>query len=143
MTAWAVSSDRRVLLDTSAYYAFVDLDDRHHEDASIIMERLASERWRLFTTNLLVAETHALLLKRLGREIALRFLMGLEAGSTTVVRVTPSDEAQAVQLIQRYTDKNFTLTDACSFIVAGRLRINLAFSFDRDFRQYGLPVLQA
>lgn len=41
----------------------------------------------------------------------------------------------------RYDDKRFSFTDAISFVVMERLGIPYAFSFDRDFAQYGLQLL--
>jgi predicted nucleic acid-binding protein len=58
----------------------------------------------------------------------------------TIVRVTEADEERALALIGRYRDKDFTITDATSFVVMERLSIATAFTFDDDFRQYGLAV---
>jgi predicted nucleic acid-binding protein len=57
--------------------------------------------------------------------------------------VTPADVRRAKAIIYQYTDKDFSLTDAISFAVMERLDIHLAFTFDRDFAQYGLTVLTA
>lgn len=132
---------RRVLLDTSGYFALADRRDDHHEEAQAILTTLASVRWQGFTTNYVVAETHALLLNRLNRQIALRFLQQLDRGGTTIVRVNHRDEQRARAIIVRYDDKDFSLTDATSFAVMERLRIGVAFSFDRDFAQYGFQLL--
>ena len=60
-----------------------------------------------------------------------------------LVRVTEADEAAALALIARYRDKDFSLTDATSFVVMDRLGLRHALSFDSDFRQYGLILLTA
>jgi predicted nucleic acid-binding protein len=44
-------------------------------------------------------------------------------------------------IIYNYTDKEWSLADAISFAVMQRLRIDIAFSFDSDFRQYGFVVV--
>jgi predicted nucleic acid-binding protein len=97
---------------------------------------------QMITSNFVAAESHALLLNRGGRSIALSFLDSMEKGLAIHVRVTTEDESRAVQIIRGYTDKTFSLTDATSFAIADRLNIDTVFSFDADFSQYGLNVLR-
>jgi predicted nucleic acid-binding protein len=82
-------------------------------------------------------------LNRLSQEIATRFLHDLEQSTTTLVWVTPADVQHAKAIISQYNDKDFSLTDATSFVVMERLHIPYAFTFDRHFAQYGLTVLTA
>src|SRR5918996_1122927 len=134
---------RRVLIDTSAFFALTAPRDADHHTALAIQHRLISERWRLYTTNLVVAETHALLLTRLGRAIAFSTLRSIDHSTTTIVRISNADESRARGIISQYDDKDFSLTDAASFAVMERLHIPHAFTFDRNFTQYGLTVLTA
>ena len=60
---------------------------------------------------------------------------------TAIEAVTPADEKKAKEIIQRYTDKEFSYTDATSFAVMERLGITAAFVFDTHFKQYGLKLL--
>ncbi|HEX5501940.1 MAG TPA: PIN domain-containing protein [Thermomicrobiales bacterium] len=143
MRAPAPGRDHRALIDTSAFYALTDDGDRHHEEARAILGRLAAERWRLFTTNFILAETHALILARLGRILAARVLQDIDRGSVTIVRVAAVDERRAREIIAQYQDKDFSLTDATSFAVVERLHIARAFAFDQHFAQYGLTLLRA
>ena len=87
------------------------------------------------------SETHALCLTRVGRRIARAVLESIEASSTTIVRVAARDERRARELLRRYDDKDFSLTDCTSFAVMERLRIPQAFTFDCNFAQYGFPPL--
>jgi uncharacterized protein len=134
---------RRVFIDTSAFFALTAPRDDDHHTALVIQQRLITERWRLYTTNLVLAETHALLLTRLGRTIALRTLQRIDHSTTTIIRISVADETRAREIIIQYDDKDFSFTDAASFAVMERLRIPHAFTFDRNFTQYGLPVLTA
>jgi uncharacterized protein len=143
MTLRAPTLARRVLIDTSAFYALSDATEHGHVHAQAISRRLVAERWRIFTTNFVVAEAHALHLSRGNRAVALTFLERLQGSQTLVVRVSARDERRAVEIIRRYDDKDFSFTDAASFAVMERLRIGWAFSFDRDFMQYGFPRIDS
>ena len=141
MTAPRLSGLRRVFVDTSALYAPLDESDSNHRPAISIMTRLAAEPSQLLTTNWILAEAHALTLSRLGRHAALQFLEAVDTSSTRLIRVTAADEERARAILRQYDDKDFSLTDASSFAVMERLRMSEAFSFDRNFSQYGLTVL--
>ena len=51
-------------------------------------------------------------------------------------------ESSAIELLKRYYDKSFSLTDATSFIVMERLGIKTAIAFDQHFAQYGFNLPQ-
>jgi predicted nucleic acid-binding protein len=135
--------ERRVFVDSSVYLALLDEDDEHHREATQIVHQLAHERYRQFTTNVLLIESHALILSVLGRAQAAQFLKDMQESHTVIVRVRASDEARAQQILFQYTDKDFSFADAISFAVMERFAIRLAFTFDRDFAQYGFTVLTA
>lgn len=135
-------SRKRVLIDTGAFYAFADESDAHHADAIAIFSGLVGNGDSLFTTSFVVSETHALLLNRLHQPAATQFLKDTEDGTRiSVMWVTPNDVKQARTLIYRYDDKRYSLTDATSFVVMERLKLSHAFTFDRNFSQYGVTIL--
>jgi predicted nucleic acid-binding protein len=90
-----------------------------------------------FTSNFLTDETYTLLLVRLGYRFAIRYLEELRASSITVVRITSVDEERAEEILRQYADKSFSYTDATSFAIIERLRLDAAFTFDRNFTEFG------
>jgi predicted nucleic acid-binding protein len=132
---------RRVFVDTSAYFALFNDKEGDHVRIVATVRQLAIERAQVFTTNFVLAETHALVLRRLGRAIAVRVLDDLDASSTVIVRVSLADERRACEIIRQYTDKDFSLTDATSFAVMQRLRIGRAVTLDDHFAQYGFAIV--
>lgn len=132
-----------VFIDTSAFFPLVNDRDRGHRLARTIHARVIAERRRVITSNFVLAETHALLLNRIDRRIALRTVQRILAGTTTVVRVGVEDEDRALDILTRYTDKDFSYTNATSFAVMERLGIGTAFTFDHHFGQYGFQALTA
>jgi predicted nucleic acid-binding protein len=128
----------RVLVDTSAAYALVDRRDANHEAAREVLGSLRKRRTEPLLTNFIVAETHALLLARVGADVARRWLLG---NRWPVERVTEDDEDRARGIVVRYTDKTFSYTDATSFAVMERRGLRTAFAFDPHFRQYGFSLI--
>jgi len=132
---------RRAFTDSSAYLALLDENDRNHETAIQLLEWLADQRYRQYTTNAMLFEAHALILSELGSRQASQFLRDILRSSTIIIRVRASDEERARDILFRYTDKTFSYNDALSFVIMERLGIDLAFTFDRDFVDYGLNIL--
>ena len=123
-----------VLWDSSAILALLDADDADHARAVEVARAIATEKRPSFITNYVEVETHALLLRRLGRTIARQWLL---TGRLPVVRVLPAEEQGAREILARHGDKDWSLCDAISFAVIDARRIARAFAFDRHFRQYG------
>lgn len=122
-----------LFVDSSAFYALLDRSDSNHRRAYVLLRNTARRRRQLVTTNFIVAEAHALILSRLGRNLAARWLLTLTA---RVVRVAEEDEARAREIIAAYHDKDFSYCDAASFAVMERLGLPQALAFDIHFRQY-------
>ena len=127
-----------MLLDSSAILAALDASDTHHARALRASTDLARLRCRVFQTTFLRAETHALLLARLGAGAARQWL---SAPASPTVRPEPRDEVRGERIVIRYRDKDFSLCDAIAFAVMDRLRARTAFTFDRHFRQYGFETI--
>ena len=125
---------RGVLWDSSAILALLDADDADHAQAVTVARQIASEERPSFITNYIEAETHALLLRKLGRGIAREWLL---TGGLPVVRALPEEEQRAKEILTRHADKDWTLCDAISFAVLDARHVASAFTFDHHFRQYG------
>jgi uncharacterized protein len=130
---------RAILVDTSAYFALADRSDQHHAAAVAFVQ--TNDR-PLVTTDLIVIETLNLVQARLGPTPAIALGKRLLApATTTALKVTDPDLAQAWRLFQRYRDKAFSFTDCTTFALMARLGLSTAFAFDIHFRQYGRLVV--
>ena len=134
---------RRVFVDTSALFATVDRDDDYCQSVLALLDEVVAGGGKLVVTNLILTELHALLLPRINRHVALVSLQRLrERRDVVAARVSGDDEQRAWEIIERYTDKDFSFTDATSFVVMERLGITHAISLDAHFGQYGRVILQ-
>lgn len=141
MSARPHSSRRYAFSDSSGFYALTDRDDTNHHNALAITRELQRQRWTVITSTYVIAEQHALHLARLGRDIAWRALTLIDQSDIRILPVTAADEARAREILARYRDKAWSFTDATSFAIMERHSIQHAFTFDRDFAQYGFTVL--
>ena len=97
-----------------------------------------SVRWakgvRIITTNLVVAETQVLLLRRTGRSAAMTFLAEVRSGPIVVVDSDAELERAAVtEWLSVYSDQAFSLCDAVGFAVMRERGISDALALDHHF----------
>ncbi|MGI6285976.1 PIN domain-containing protein [Neomoorella humiferrea] len=93
----------------------------------------------MILTNFIVAETHALILSRIGHELARERIRNLV---WKIERVKEEYEERAKEIIIAYRDKSFSYTDAPTFAVMERLNLKVALAFDNHFTQFGWHCLE-
>jgi hypothetical protein len=96
----------------------------------------------LVTTNLVLAEAHALVMRRIDRRVARAFLAGARAAPNVVVHSTAELEAIAeTRWLTRFHDQDFSLTDAVSFAVMAERGMTEALTLDKHFAVAGFVPL--
>ncbi len=133
-----------LFVDTSAWYPIaVPSHPDHTALASVLQDRVRG-RARIVTTNLVIAETHALLLARTRRQAALAFLRAVRQQPNEVVTVTTDLENRAItHWLERYDDQLFSLADAVSFEVMSERGVREALTLDHHFGAAGFVVVPA
>jgi len=129
----------KIFVDTSAWYAIIDKNDRDHALAATKIQVLDRP---LVTSNYIFDEILTLLKAKLGFTVAVPFGQKLwNQEISALVRITEDDEERAWRIFRQYDDKGFSFTDCTSFALMERLDINIVFAFDDHFIQYGKFVI--
>ena len=133
-----------LFVDTSAWYPIADRSHPDHDALARTLRERIGQGARIVTTNLVVAESHALLLRRAGQRAALAFLKSVRQAPNRIEYITPERENDAVdRWIERFSDQPFSLADAASFAVMSELGIREALTLDRHFTIAGFVALPA
>ena len=123
-----------VFVDTSAWYPLVD---QRHSDHTMLADALRDRvraGARVVTTNLVLAESHALILRRVHRAAALAFVRTVGRAPNVIVPSTPDLEATAVDdWLAKFDDLELSFTDAVSFAVMAERGIREALTLDRHY----------
>jgi predicted nucleic acid-binding protein len=131
-----------VFVDTSAWYALADASHPDHAGMADSLRALVHRSSRIVTTNLVLAETHALLLRRANREAALELVRRVRQPPNVIEYSSIDREEEALSAwIARFSDQRFSLTDAVSFVVMKELGIREALTLDRHFAAAGFTML--
>ena len=121
-------------VDTSAWYPLIVARHPDHARLGSALRALIRNHRRLVTTNLVVAETHALLLRRVGHATALTFVQTVGEPPNVVVRSSSQLEAAAERdWLARYDDQEFSFADAVSFAVMTERAIRDALTLNHHF----------
>jgi hypothetical protein len=124
-----------VLVDAGAWYASLVPTDPDHAAAT---GWLRQNQQPLITNDYIIDETLTLLRVRGQKGRALQLADAFLAGSLgTIHFVTQAEFQEALEVFQRYADKDWSFTDCTSKVVIEKLHITTAFAFDHHFRQFG------
>jgi uncharacterized protein len=135
---------RQVFIDSNAWIAVLNTNDVRHEQAGKLYRELLKDHASFVTTSLILSETQIFLRRRIGYDVAMNFLTSVnESARIKVVFPDLSIERQAKQILRQFSDQDFSLTDAISFIVMKEMGILQAFTYDDHFITAGFELLQS
>lgn len=131
-----------VFVDTSVFLARYLRNDQFHGAALTIWRGLERSEARLYTSNFVLDETLTLLGRRANYAFAAERGAAIYASQALrILRPDEADERVALELFAKYADQRVSFTDAVSFALMRRHRLERAFSFDRHFAHAGFAVV--
>ena len=135
----------RLFVDTSAFLALEDGNDRNHKSAiefrNAIRDSLTPYRI-LYTTNYVLDETLTIIQNELGHSSAISFGEAIKSSKLVeILWIDKETDSNTWNIFKKYKDKNFSYTDCSSFATMDREGIDSVFTFDKHFAQYGFKSL--
>ncbi len=133
---------RELFVDSSAWYALADADDKHHHTAEAFLNQALKIYTRLVTSNGVVGETYTLIRTRLGYREAWEFITRVRSSSQLeMVFINEMIESQAYILLRQFQDQDFSYVDGTSFALMKARRMREAFAYDKHFLTAGFTML--
>jgi len=131
-----------LFVDTSAWYPLVVRSHPDHARLSAALRASIGRRERIVTSNLVVAESHALIMRRAGIASGLHFVQLVRASPNIVVASTEALENAAItNWLMRYADQPFSMVDAVSFAIMAERGTRTALTLDRHFATAGYRMV--
>ncbi len=127
-----------ILLDTSALYALTDTADESHAAARRGLAAAEQGGLPFVVHTYVLAETFALVHRRLSLRAAVR--MSDELAGVDVVVVDRTLHDRGVSWLRASPRSRASLIDAVSFVIMAERGIEQAFAFDADFERAGFSL---
>ena len=131
-----------VFIDTSAFLAVLDKEDRCHPDSLKKWTRLANNRAEVWTTDYVRLESWSLIQRRLGPQAVMTFQDDW-LPLCKIHQVGPDDFERAAAQWRIAQRRNLSLVDLTSFDAMRQLAIRTALAFDEHFREMGYLEVEA
>ena len=130
----------KIFIDTSAFYALLDRDDRNHQRGKKAWMKILEDDSTVVTSNYIFLETFALLQSRLGLE-AVRGFQEDVVPILQVEFVTPDIHRAGMAALLSAGRRGLSLVDCVSFELMRNLGIKIAFTFDAHFKEQGFNAI--
>jgi predicted nucleic acid-binding protein len=129
-----------VYVDTSAFLAVLNANDRFHTRARHRWEQLIEDGSSLFCNNYVLIETIAVLKNRIGMDAVMAFQNDVRP-VLTVLWIDEDLHLRAVSAVLAAQRRRLSLVDCASFESMRLAETRQAFAFDAHFEEQSFEVL--
>jgi len=131
-----------IFVDTSGWLAAINSRDTRHREVVQSYDDLLAKRTLFVTSNLVVSEMHALIVRERGAKAGCDLLDAVYTDPLyRVIAVDRDLESQATDRWLRRFEQRFSLTDAVSFEIMRTERIGEALALDHHFEVAGYQLV--
>ena len=133
-----------VFVDTAGWAALFVRTEPQHQAASALFRTWRQQDRRLVTSNYILAELVALMMRplRVPREQLFRYVDGIRSAPyVEVIHVDAAVDDAAWALLRARPDKEWSLVDAVSFVLMRERGLTEALTTDQHFAQAGMVRL--
>jgi len=128
-----------IFIDTSAFYALIDISDKHHDDAARAWITIRDQPDQLACSNYILLETIALLQNHLGMAAVQDFIR--LTNRMAVFWIGIEQHNLAISALLTSGRQGLSLVDCTSFDTMRSRSIHTAFTFDLHFAEQGFTCL--
>jgi len=129
-----------VYVDTSAFLAVLNADDRFHATARRRWQQLIEAGRSLICNNYVLVETMAVIQNRLGMDAVIAFQNDVRP-ILTILWVDEDLHQRAVSALLAARRRRLSLVDCASFESMIQAGMRQVFAFDTHFEEQGFEVL--
>ena len=132
----------KVFFDTGAWVALFVKNDINHKKAVLLFNRMKDSKMTIYTSDYVIDETITTILYRGNHKQSV--IAGEAIWNSDIIKIvyiTPDDLQETWKSYKKYKDKKFSFTDVSCLTIMKNLSITKAFSFDREFTQAGIALM--
>lgn len=129
---------KKVLIDASAFFAFVDRNHPKHSEASAYFRYFANQNYHLYTCSFVVTRTYDEIRRNISYALAKEFLRLIYLGNIEIIYPDDSWSKAAIKLVLGNTGLDFGVEHALVNVIADRRQIPQICSFENSSYYFGI-----
>jgi predicted nucleic acid-binding protein len=130
-------TSRKIFIDSTVFFSFIDRSDNNHSKTVKTMERLAATGYNLYTSIQSINDTYAALAREVGLSIALEFLGAMISSNIEILYPQKSEYLAAIKILSSNRDKQISFKEAINATLMERKDISQILTYTYWHNLYG------
>lgn len=131
---------KKVFIESSVFYAFVNRADSKHPQAAAYFRYFAERKYQIFTSYPVIEEVYQQIYDKISPSLAKDFLRGVMLSSLNILYPSESDAKAALKTLINYQNTELTFRDSQTAVLSNRNYIPQICTFEYLHPLFGLSA---
>lgn len=124
-----MATSRKIFIDASVLYAFIDRSDANHDHAAKALQQFSQTNIQLYTSVQAIQDAYSAISKQLGAVLGEEFLKATLESNMEVIFPQRSDLVSSYKLIKLNSTKQINIKEAMTATLMQKRGISQIFTF--------------